>query len=106
VVSRPRSRKPDQQLPGQGGVLGGALHQGQWVLGPVQVDAEGDHAGGLAEVDPVDHQADQVEGGQVGGQQLGQRRVGHGDNRRETADLLVPDAACSAWVPTGSSPSG
>ena len=27
-------------------------------------------------------------------------------NRREIADLEVPVAACSTWVPTGSSPTG
>jgi hypothetical protein len=27
-------------------------------------------------------------------------------NRRDTADLEVPDAACSVRVPTGSSPTG
>jgi hypothetical protein len=33
----------------------------------------------LAEVDAVDQQADQVQPRQVGGQQLGQGGVGHGD---------------------------
>jgi len=49
------------------------------MLGPVQVDPKGDHAGVLAEVDPVDQQADQVQPGQVAGEQLGQGGVGHGD---------------------------
>src|SRR6266545_6435885 len=48
-----------------------SLHQRQGMLGPVQVDPKGDHAGVLAEVDPVDQQADQVQPGQVAGEQLG-----------------------------------
>jgi hypothetical protein len=96
--------QPDQQLAGQGGVLGGALHQRQRVLGPVDGDAQGDHTGVLAKGHAVDHQAHQVEGGQVGAEQLGQRGVGHGHKPPGIADLEVPDAACSTWVPTGSSP--
>jgi len=69
----------DQQLAGQGGVLGGPLHQRQRVLGAVNGDAQGDHAGVLAEVHAVDQQAHQVQRGQVGAEQFGQRGVGHGD---------------------------
>ena len=76
------------------------------MLGPVQVDAEGDHAGVLAEVDAVDQQADQVQLGQIRGQQLGQGGVGHGDKPSETADFEVPVAAWATWAPTGSSPTG
>jgi len=70
--------QPHQQVTGQGGVLGGALHQRQRVLGPVDGDPQRHHAAVLPEVDPVDHQAHQVQPAQVGGQQLCQRGVGHG----------------------------
>ena len=49
------------------------------MLGPVDVDAQGDHAGVLAEVHAVDHQRHQVQPGQVRGQQLGQRGLGGRD---------------------------
>jgi hypothetical protein len=71
--------QPYQQVAGQGGVLGGALDQRQRVLGPVDGDPQRHHAAVLCEVDPVDHYTDQVQPGQVSGQQLGQRGVGHGD---------------------------
>ena len=79
MTSRPRSRRPDDQVGDQGGVLGRALHQRQRVLDPVDVDAQGDHAGVLAEVHPVDHQRHQVQPGQIGGQQLRQRGLGRRD---------------------------
>jgi hypothetical protein len=60
----------------------------------------------LAEVDAVDQQADQVEGGQIRGQQLGQAVWVMATNRRETADFEVPVAAWATWAPTGSSPTG
>jgi len=49
------------------------------VLGAVEADAEGDEAAVLAEVDAVDHQRHQVQSGQVGGHQLGQRSLGGRD---------------------------
>jgi hypothetical protein len=52
----------------------------------------------------VDQQRHQLQPGQVGGQQLGQGPFGGGHERRETADLEVPELACSARLPTGSSP--
>jgi hypothetical protein len=55
---------------------------------------------------PVDHQADQVQAGQVSGQQVGERGLGHGHNPARHRRLAGPEAACSAWVPTGASPSG
>ncbi len=82
--------QPSEQLAGQGGVLGGALHQRQRMLGAVQVDAEGDHAGVLAEVDPVDQQRHQVQVAEVGGQQLGQGGVGHGDKPAGDRRLAGP----------------
>jgi hypothetical protein len=70
--------QPHQQLTGQGGVLGGALHQRQRVLGPVDADAERDHAAVLAEVDSVDQQRHQVQVAEVAGEQLRQGDMGHG----------------------------
>jgi hypothetical protein len=63
--------QPGQQVPDHGGVLGRALGQGQRDLGAVQGDAQRDHAGVLGHADAVDQQRDQVQAGQVGGQQLG-----------------------------------
>jgi hypothetical protein len=71
--------QPDDQLGDQRGVLGRALDQRQWVLRPVDADAQGHHAAVLAEVHPVDHQPHQVQLRQVLGQQLGQRGLGGGD---------------------------
>ena len=79
VTSRPALAQPDDQLGDQGGVLGRALDQRQRVLDPVDVDPEGDHAGVLAEVHPVDHQRHQVQRRKVRGEQLGQRGLGLGD---------------------------
>jgi hypothetical protein len=60
-----------QQVTHDRGVLGRALGQGQRDLGAVQGDAQRDHAGVLGHADAVDQQRDQVQAGQVGGQQLG-----------------------------------
>ena len=59
-------------------VLGVALHEGEGVLGPVDVDAERNHAQMLGKRDPVDHDRHQVELGEVGRHELGERRLGHG----------------------------
>jgi hypothetical protein len=58
----------------------------------------------LGDPDAVEHERNQVEAGQVGGEQLRQACSVAATNRRETADLEVPVAACSTWLPTGSSP--
>jgi hypothetical protein len=47
------------------------------MLGPVEVDAERDHAQVVGEVHPVDHHRDQVKARQVTGHQLAQRSLGH-----------------------------
>jgi hypothetical protein len=57
---------------------GGALGQGERNLGAVQGDPESDHAGVLGHPDAVDQQRDQVQAGEVGGQQLGQGMLGGG----------------------------
>ena len=44
----------------------------------------------IIDPDAVDHERDQVQAGQVGGQQLGQGVLGRATNRCETADLEVP----------------
>jgi hypothetical protein len=82
--------RPGQQSTEDGGVLGGALGQGERDLGAVQGDAEGDHTAVLSHPDPVDHERHQVQAGQVDGEQLGHGMLGPGDERRETADLEVP----------------
>ena len=47
------------------------------MLGPVDVYAECDHAQVVGEVDPVDHQRDQIQARQVRGEQIGQGVLGH-----------------------------
>jgi hypothetical protein len=58
----------------------------------------------VGHADAIHQQCHQVQAGQILGQQLGQGMLGAATNRRETADLEVPELACSAWLPTGSSP--
>jgi hypothetical protein len=71
--------QPGQQVAHDGGVLGGALGQGERDLRPIDRDAERDHAGVLGHPDAVDHQRHQIQGGQVLGEQLGQGVLGRGD---------------------------
>jgi hypothetical protein len=75
------------QLGDQRGVLRRALDQRQRVFRAVDVDAQGDHAGVLPEVHPVDHERDQVQSGQISGEQFGQRGLGlrHEPPRRSRA---------------------
>ena len=89
-----------------GGVLGAALDQAERMFGPVDADPQRHHAQVLTEVDTVDHQRHQVQVTQRCGQQLGQGGLGIATNRRETADLLVAEAARSTCSPTGSRPTG
>jgi hypothetical protein len=46
------------------------------MLGAIQPDTERDHATVLAEVHPVDHERDQVQTGQILGEQFGQGGLG------------------------------
>jgi hypothetical protein len=71
-----------QQLAHQGGVLGRAFDQRQRVLGPVDIDAQGNYPAVLAEVHPIDHQRHQIQPGHIRGQQLGQGGL---DGRDEPA---------------------
>src|SRR6266487_3794646 len=70
--------QPGDQVGDQGGVLGRAFLDGQRVLGPLNVDAERDDAGVLAEVHPVGHERDQVQPIQPAGHQLLQRGLSRG----------------------------
>jgi hypothetical protein len=76
---QPPLPQPDQQIGDHGGVLGGALGQGQRDLGAVDGDAESNHAGVGGHPDPVYQQRHQVQVGQVLGEQLGQGVLGAGD---------------------------
>ena len=67
-----------QQVGDDGGVLGGAFHHPEGMFGAVEADAQGHHTEVIGEVDPVDHDRDQVQVGQVGGHHLGQGRLGGG----------------------------
>jgi hypothetical protein len=66
-----------QQVVHQGRVLRRALHQSQRVLGPVDVDPESHNTARFGEVHAFDHQRHQIQPGQIRGEQLGQRRLGH-----------------------------
>lgn len=68
----------DQQIGDQPGVLGVALDHPEGVLDPVDVDADRHHQAVAGEVDPVDHEGHQIQPGQVGCHQLGQRGLGRG----------------------------
>jgi hypothetical protein len=99
VTSSPRFAQPSQQVGDDRGVLGRALGQPERDLGPIQGDAEGDHAAVLGDVHAVDHERDQVQPGQVLGEQLGQGMLGRGHEparhrrlRRARAGLLDPAA--------------
>ena len=107
MTSRPRSRSPTSSSRARVAFSVEPSTSASGMLGPVDGDAQGDHAGVLAEVDAVDQQADQVQVGQVARLSSSARAVWvMATNRRETADFEVPEAACSTWVPTGSSPTG
>ena len=59
--------QPGEQVTDHGGALG----QPDRDPGPVQGDPQGDHAAVVGDLNAVDHERDQVQAGQVGGQQLG-----------------------------------
>jgi hypothetical protein len=59
------------------------------VAGAVDADPEGDHAGVLTEVHPIDHQRHQVQPRQVHGHQLGQRGLGRRDEPPVGAELVI-----------------
>jgi hypothetical protein len=82
--------QPGQQVADDRGVLGRALGQSEGDLGPIDGDAEGDHTAVLGDPDPVDHERDQLQPGQVGGQQLGQRPLGRGDEPARDRRLRRP----------------
>lgn len=84
-----RSRNPTTKLGDERGVLRRALHQGQGMLGPVDIDAQRHDAGVLGEVHPVDHDRHQVQSGQISGQQVGQGLFGGGLNFQEPRDNLL-----------------
>ena len=90
----------------QGLVLRRALGQRQRVLGPVDADAQRDHAAVLAEVDAVDQERDQVQVIEAAAEQPGSAVSVAATNRRETADLEVEAGRAPMAVPTGSSPAG
>jgi hypothetical protein len=60
---QPAVAEPGQHVGDHGGILGGALGQGQRDLGAVDGDAQGDHAGVVGHPDPVHHERDQVQPG-------------------------------------------
>ena len=79
VTSRPRSRSPTISSVTRVAFSVEPSTSANGCLAPSMSMPEGDHAGVLAEVHPVDHERDQVQPGQVRGQQLGQRGLGLGD---------------------------
>ena len=61
--------QPGQQVGDHASVLCAALCQPERMLGAIDPDPERHHAQVITEVHPVDHQRDQVQPGQVGGEQ-------------------------------------
>ena len=61
VTSRPRSRSPVIRSVTKVAFSVEPSSTGERVLDPVDADAQGDHAGVLGEVHPVDHERDQVQ---------------------------------------------
>jgi hypothetical protein len=76
---QPALPQPGQHVGDHAGVLGSALGQGERDLGPVDGDTERDHTAVLGHPDAVHQQRDQVQAGQVLGEQLGQGVLGAGD---------------------------
>jgi hypothetical protein len=102
--------QPGEQVGDHGGVLGRALDQPERDLGPVDGDGERDHAAMAGNMHAVDHERDDVQPGQVPGEQLGQGMLGRGHeptgDRRLGRGARGPLAVRSTAVPTGSSPAG
>ena len=95
-----------EQFARDGGVLGAAFDQSEGMQGRVDTDPQRDNAQMLTEAGAVDHQRHQVQVPQWCGEQLAQGGLASSaTKRRETADLLVAEAAASTFSPTGSSPS-
>jgi hypothetical protein len=74
----PTLTQPHQELFDQGHVLGVVFDDGEWVLGALNVDAEGHYTAVTCEMDPVEHQGDEIEPGEILGHQLGQSGLGRG----------------------------
>ena len=97
--------QPDQQVADDGGVLGRALGQGERDLSAVDGDAKGDHTAVVGHPDPVDHERDQVQAGQVLGEQLSQGVLGSGHEPARHRRLGGPrrgllNAAANRFQPT------
>ena len=113
MTSRPRSRSPTISSVTRVAFSVEPSTSDNGCLIPSMSMPEGDHAGVLAEVHPVDHQRHQVQPGQVRGQQLGQRGLGRRDepprHRRARrgrrgllgagADRLQPDRVAAGRQP-------
>ena len=76
MTSRPRSRSPTSRPRTRVVFSVDPSTTRQRMLGPVDADAQRDHAQMVGEMDPVDHDRHQVQPGQVRGQQVGQRGLG------------------------------
>jgi hypothetical protein len=96
--------EPRQHLGHDGGVLGGALGQGEGNLGPIDGDGERDHTAVLGHPDAVTNNATNSRVDRSWASSSARACSVRATNRRETADLEVPAAARSTSVPTGSSP--
>jgi hypothetical protein len=96
--------QPDQSLAGQGGVLGGALHQGQGVLGPSTPMPNATTQVCSPKCTPSISNATRSNPLRSALMSSARAVWVMATNRRETAEREVPDAACSTPTPTGSSP--
>jgi hypothetical protein len=98
--------QPDQQLAGQGGVLGGPSTRASGCLAPSIEMPRATTQVCSPKWTPSTSNATRSTPLRSALMSSARAVWVMATNRRETADLEVPDAACSAWVPTGSSPSG
>ena len=106
VVSSPRSRKPASSLTHHRGVLGGALGQGErgyrrWSRVIPRATTQVCSATRM----PSTSSATRSRPDRSAASSSARACSVAATNRRDTADLEVPELACSARLPTGSSPS-
>jgi hypothetical protein len=85
-------------------VLGGALGHPEGDLGAISGHAQRADQQVLAHPEAVQEHHHEALLVQRAASNCASRSAVAATNRRETADFDVPDAACSTWWPTGSSP--
>ena len=103
-MSSPRIAKRDEEVLHDRGVLGVAFCDRERVLGAGDVDAERHDAEVIGEVDAVDHERDEIEPGEVTGQQLGEGVLGRLDEAPRDRGAGRGAGTALDRLPTGSRP--